>query len=140
MKKLKTTVEFMEEMNSIIEKQGEAFYIERYPDTLIATYWRGKWMDESIGDKDGDIELVAYETCPKLKQINKNDENSLLSEFRVTRDNIGKEYYTQVNAQIVHGVTQIIDDIEYGIYSDVVNTNFASLEDCKAYRKLGEIK
>lgn len=126
MKKLKTTGEFMEEMNSIIEKQGEAFYIERYPSTLIATYWRGKWVDESDGDKDGDIELVAYETCPKLKQ----------SEFRVTRDNVGKEYYTQINAQIVHGVTQIIDDIEYGIYSDVINTNFANLEDCKAYRKL----
>lgn len=127
MKKLKTTGEFMEEMNSIIEKQGEAFYIERYPNALIATYWRGKWVDESDGDKDGDIELVAYETCPKLKQI---------SEFRVTRDNIGKEHYAQINAQIVHGVTQIIDDIEYGIYSDVVNTNFANLEDCKAYRKL----
>ena len=126
MKKLKTTGEFMEEMNSIIEKQGEAFYIERYPNTLIATYWRGKWVDESDGDKDGDIELVAYETCPKLKQ----------SELRVTRDNVGKEHYTQVNAQIVHGVTQIINDIEYGIYSDVVNTSFASLEDCKAYRKL----
>lgn len=126
MKKLMTTVEFMEEMNSIIEKQGEAFYIERYPNALIATYWRGKWVDESNEDKDGDIELVAYETCPKLKQ----------SELRVTRDNIGKEYYTQVNAQIVHGVTQIIDDIEYGIYSDVIVTSFANLEDCKAYRKL----
>lgn len=136
MKKLKTAGEFVEEMNSIIEKQGEAFYIERYPGTLIATYWRGKWVDESGGDKDGEIELVAHETCPKLKQIDKNDENLLLSEFRVTRDSIGKEYYTQVNAQIVHRVAQIIDDIEYGIYSDVVNTNFASLEDCKAYRKL----